>query len=850
MMNLTHNDLQLLESTQRIATSKIVNGVFVFDESTQDLSFVDLIHHEELREIRFVTPQPNLRYLDASRCGLVQIVFSKRCDALQSIYLHHNQLTAFDIQVELPSLELLDLSFNEHLSAVQFKSVLPKLMYLYLHKCDLRDLEPLVGYFLREVFDFNIEGNGNMILPPISYVERGKNAVVRYFKTIEKTEEEEYIYEAKLIILGAPESGKTTLARKMKNKGAAMTKKEERTYSIELTKWEFSYVFEGKGEQEVVVNIWDFGGQTILMHTHRFFLSKRSVYIILADGAKDGKKYFKYWIHQTKEFAGNSPVVIFINEVRGNKIDVKKGDWQKLNPNLVNECIGNDLDKVAETESVQFERNVDYIKAQVVSLKDFGERVISGTSGVRKTLLKWQAENLKVIKKSEFIDICIENGIKDEQSQMDLSYYFHHQIGIFLHFQENEILQRKIFIDNQWVLNGAYSVLRNEKVSKNKGKLKKSEFWGLFSEEYKEYRLELKELLKVFYIIYEKDDYIVVPQHLSVVVPEYEFDEKESVQFTFQYNRYMPVGILWQFIVTNNLFIMGDLVWKEGVVLQFQDTIAEIIEDTDNDLIRIRVLGPEREDLRAKIIYAFEVIHKGFTELDVKRHVPCQCSECSNSSTSPHVFDYSYLQKLRNKKIQDVRCEISLENVIVEKLLRGIYIEQIGKAEGIRVEGSGNVIIVDVKKSKIDISQKVPSNLESDRINNLATKKDIAGIHNHLTQQDAQLEDIKAIGQKYIDSLSESQKELNDSMNILIAQTEKAEMETILHEMQSMMNDQFKKDELAQINQLINNERTDMAVKMKFMIPLVIAKAEIEFSRKMKVPQTWQEFKALFVKNN
>ncbi len=106
-MNLQHKYLVNFENDQQLL--QINNGVFVFDENTLDLTFVDLKDNMDLQEIRFEVPQPNLLYLDASRTGLKKIVFSHACKNLQSIYLHRNQLTSFEIKVELSKLELLDL---------------------------------------------------------------------------------------------------------------------------------------------------------------------------------------------------------------------------------------------------------------------------------------------------------------------------------------------------------------------------------------------------------------------------------------------------------------------------------------------------------------------------------------------------------------------------------------------------------------------------------------------------------------------------------------------------------------------------------------------------------------------
>ncbi len=43
------------------------------------------------------------------------------------------------------------------------------------------------------------------------------------------------------------------------------------------------------------VNIWDFGGQEVYHSTHQFFLTHRSLYLLVADDRKEDTD-FNYWL--------------------------------------------------------------------------------------------------------------------------------------------------------------------------------------------------------------------------------------------------------------------------------------------------------------------------------------------------------------------------------------------------------------------------------------------------------------------------------------------------------------------------------------------------------------------------
>jgi GTPase SAR1 family protein len=96
------------------------------------------------------------------------------------------------------------------------------------------------------------------------------------------------LYEAKLVILGEPGAGKTSLAKKLVDAHYALSPTEKSTEGIEIVCWKFPFR-EGK---DFVVNIWDFGGQEIYHATHQFFLTGRSLYILVADARREDTDFF------------------------------------------------------------------------------------------------------------------------------------------------------------------------------------------------------------------------------------------------------------------------------------------------------------------------------------------------------------------------------------------------------------------------------------------------------------------------------------------------------------------------------------------------------------------------------
>jgi GTPase SAR1 family protein len=78
------------------------------------------------------------------------------------------------------------------------------------------------------------------------------------------------------------------------------------TKGIEIYRHEFLL----KNGRHFRLNVWDFGGQQIYHATHQFFLTRRSLYLLLDDTRKDYKSVsdegFKFWLELIDVFGGHS----------------------------------------------------------------------------------------------------------------------------------------------------------------------------------------------------------------------------------------------------------------------------------------------------------------------------------------------------------------------------------------------------------------------------------------------------------------------------------------------------------------------------------------------------------------
>ena len=98
----------------------------------------------------------------------------------------------------------------------------------------------------------------------------------------------------------------------------------------------------------------------------------------------------------------------------------------------------------------------------------------------------------------------------------------------------------------------------------------------------------------------------------------------------------MPKGIITQFIVAMHRHILQqEYVWKSGVILEKDQTLAEVIEYYGQREIKIRVVGKQKRDLLTNITYELDKIHDSYNKrLQYKKLIPCNCQQCKGSQDS------------------------------------------------------------------------------------------------------------------------------------------------------------------------------------------------------------------------
>jgi len=281
----------------------------------------------------------------------------------------------------------------------------------------------------------------------VEIAKHGIKAIRVYYDSLKK-EARIPLSEVKVLLVGDGGSGKTSLMKRLL--GEPFNPVEPQTHGIKIRDWEIS-----ESGTNVHVHFWDFGGQQIMHATHQFFLSKRSLYILVLDGRKEEDA--EYWLKHIESFGGNSPILVVLNKMDEHpSYDVNRlflrDKYKSVKGFFPLSCLDN-----KGLEAFDGALKQELVKSEI--LKTNWPKSWFDV----KTYLEKMKEDF--IGYDEYRSICSKLGVHGADTQ-EAILEFLNDLGVVLHFKELNLLDTHV-LEPKWVTEAVYRIVNSKELAES-----------------------------------------------------------------------------------------------------------------------------------------------------------------------------------------------------------------------------------------------------------------------------------------------------------------------------------------------------------------------------------------------
>ena len=577
---------------------------------------------------------------------------------LRELSLSNNQLTALPESIgRLTQLRWLWLSNNQLTALPKSMEKLTRLKRLYLHNNDALSIPPEI---LGPAWTA-LSGEETKPAKPAEILQY-------YFRS--RAEATRALNEAKILLVGQGGVGKTSLVKRLVE--STFDPEEPKTEGINITQWPIP-AQNREADGSIRLNIWDFGGQEIMHATHQFFLTKRSLYLLVLDARKrENEGNMHYWLRIIQSYAADSPVLVVINKNEPpNQLDLNETRLGKDYAPNVRGFFKTSCSKgsgIAELRAA--------IEEQVERLEHVHDRVPVSYFRVKEELEE-QARKRDFLDISEYQGLCRTHGVK-EQTHQNMLIRFLHDLGNVLNFDDpdNPYQMRHTKVLNpEWVTGGVYKILNNQMLMRQDGVLQRRQLGEVLAdpEKYPPDREQfILDMMRRFELCFAFPDSegrrFLIPELLRPNEPELNWEEADALNFQYHYTA-LPGGIMPRLIVRmHGNLTTNRTYWQSGAVLEIHGYRALVRGDTQAGKVYISVQGQvpiRRRNALAVIRDQFRQIHGTIPKIGAQEKVPLP-------DNPDVVVGYEHLLTLEEQGIDSFVPEGVREPYRVQDLLNGI----------------------------------------------------------------------------------------------------------------------------------------------------------------------------------
>ncbi|MBD2636609.1 leucine-rich repeat domain-containing protein [Limnothrix sp. FACHB-881] len=687
-LNLSNNQITSIpESIAQLQSLQILwignNQLTKIPESISQLQSLQQLwlFSNQLASIsRSITQLQNLEILVLSGNRLTSVTDSiTQLQNLKMLVLSNNQLTKVtDSIAQLKNLQILWLSDNQLTNIPEWLDQLPKLqeepsenwlspiLSLHLQSNQIQEIPLKLVPFLKNVYKIAIDQNPYSAYPP-EIVEQGQQAIFDYLD--ERIEGSEQKWVSKLLVVGQGGTGKTALLNALRGQAFVPT---DTTHGMAIAPLELAHPT--RTDVTMTLNAWDFGGQEIYHATHQFFMSERSLFVVVwsaRSGHEEGK--LDYWLNTITTLAPNAPIVLVASHTDQHAAAFPERAFREKYPQI---------QKIAAVSN-RTNDGIDDLRTTLAQLA--ADLPLMGET--------WPATWLRAadslaelpdpyIGPKAFYRHLAAAGVA-ETSRPVLARWLH-ELGQILFFQDRPAnsdldLSDLVILQPAWASQTISRVIDDREVIEKCGIFTHccmDRLWCDLDRHVCDHLLRLMERFDLSYrLLDDRDaDRSLVVERVPHNPPPYETDWDalaDGPQIAFRYHlNFVPPGIPTWFIARQSRFSI-DRHWRYGALFAYDDGGVRHLALLDLPLgersLRLTVRGPHPQNFCT-------LLHDGITQLLAERFPGLQVTPkvlCPGHDGQPctHEFDY---QQLRTRKKPLIECPSAEEDLVVDRLLYGI----------------------------------------------------------------------------------------------------------------------------------------------------------------------------------
>ena len=430
------------------------------------------------------------------------------------------------------------------------------------------------------------------------------------------------LLEAKLLLVGEGGVGKSSLVeRLLHNQPPSDVGK---TIGVDIHRWELA-IAETSGyprptdsglPSRLRVNVWDFGGQEIYHATHQFFLTHRSLYLVVLEARKDEiANRVDYWLRHVQSFAGEAPIILAVNKSDQGRLALDERGLMLKYPTI------QAIVHTSCTTGAGIAELRQAVETALASLPHINDWIPLTWFEVKEQLAALDKDTLPY---ENYVELCQETGIEHETAQRTLARFLH-DLGAALNFQDDRRLASTHVLNPEWITGGIYHILNAEELQE-KGLLHLNDL-DHFLDRHRyppEKHFFLLEMMHKFELSVPMDrERYLIPGLLPKTRPPLEWPEHATPALEYRY-AILPAAILSRLMVRLYSHIWKGTQWRNGFVIHGDGCRALIIADPTANLLSIALDGQtlERRRLLAVVRAQLEEIHASFARLEEEAWAP------------------------------------------------------------------------------------------------------------------------------------------------------------------------------------------------------------------------------------